>query len=292
MVNRAAILIVLGVLSLAGIAMLTLPSDEGKIKEKEFDAYNIIRKWELPKDLEEVSGIAWLSENRLACVQDEDGIIFIYNPVTSKIEREIEFAGGGDYEGITAYGDNAYVIRSDGEIFEIRGFLKTDPEVNRLKTDLTENQNIESICIDPPNNRLLLGVKDEEEDSEDYKGIYAYNLKEKRFKKDPVFRINLKDQVFKKVDENDLRKVMSPSEIAIHPGSGKIYILDGKNPKLLIMSSEGKAEKVIHLDKDEFAQPEGISFSPSGKMYISNEADDDAANILEVELQENNNKQQ
>src|SRR5690606_2804436 len=37
----------------------------------------ILNKWELPEVLKEVSGIAYLEENLFACVQDEDGKIFI-----------------------------------------------------------------------------------------------------------------------------------------------------------------------------------------------------------------------
>ncbi|MDT0685762.1 hypothetical protein [Autumnicola psychrophila] len=45
------------------------------------------------------------------------------------------------------------------------------------------------------------------------------------------------------------------------------------------MTSSDDAEKIIKLSKKEFNQPEGITFSPSGKMYISNEGK--PANIME-----------
>ena len=32
-----------------------------------------------PIDLNEISGIRWISEDKIAAVQDEEGIIFIYN---------------------------------------------------------------------------------------------------------------------------------------------------------------------------------------------------------------------
>ena len=37
----------------------------------------VISKWEVPDILREVSGIAYLGPNRFACVQDEQGTIFI-----------------------------------------------------------------------------------------------------------------------------------------------------------------------------------------------------------------------
>ncbi|MDT0648199.1 hypothetical protein RM545_16010 [Zunongwangia sp. F260] len=92
----------------------------------------------------------------------------------------------------------------------------------------------------------------------------------------------MKDKVFKDIKEKKLSKVMSPSDLSIHPVNGKIYVLEGIHPKILIMSSNGDAEKIIKLSKKEFNQPKGITFSPSGKTYISNEGE--PANIMEIEL--------
>ena len=38
------------------------------------------------------------------------------------------------------------------------------------------------------------------------------------------------------------------------------------------------------LNKDDFSKPEGLSFAPDGTLYISNEAGDGPANILQVDL--------
>ena len=82
--------------------------------------YRILQKWKLPDILEEVSAIAWIEKDRVACVQDEEGSIFIYNLKTSQLEEEIPFGKEGDYEGIATIKGDAYVLRSDGVIFKIR----------------------------------------------------------------------------------------------------------------------------------------------------------------------------
>ena len=76
----------------------------------------ILEKWDLPSELLEVSGIAWLDAERFACIQDEKGSIFIYNRVSNKIEKEIPFAGLGDYEGLAVNKNMAYVVRADGKL--------------------------------------------------------------------------------------------------------------------------------------------------------------------------------
>ncbi len=89
----------------------------------------IVQKWELPSDLKEVSGIAYIKDIKLACVQDEIGKIFIYNTDSKKVEKEIEFAGVGDYEGITVVNTTAYIIRADGNIFEVQNYNANKPSV-------------------------------------------------------------------------------------------------------------------------------------------------------------------
>ena len=39
------------------------------------------------------------------------------------------------------------------------------------------------------------------------------------------------------------------------------------------------------LDEDDFAQPEGITFSPEGRLFISNEASGGTPNVHEVEIE-------
>lgn len=280
MVNKIALLIIASVLGLSAIFMVTIEKKK-KPSENFVAEYQILKKWELPDILEEVSGIAWLDESRIVCVQDEDGVIFIYNLVDSKIEKKIKFGGGGDYEGITLNGSTAYIVESNGTITEVKNFQQQDPEVSKFETGLNAEQNIESIFMDQQQNRLLLAVKDKDVQNSS-KGIYEFNLKNGNFRPQPVFKINMKDKVFKDIQEKKLSKIMNPSDLAIHPVSGKIYVLEGVHPKILIMSSNGDPEKIIKLNKKEFNQPEGITFSPSGKIYISNEGE--PANIMEVQL--------
>ena len=63
-----------------------------KEQEPASAAISINQKWDLPAELKEISGLAWIAEGRFACVQDEDGKVFIYNTVHNKIEKQIPFA--------------------------------------------------------------------------------------------------------------------------------------------------------------------------------------------------------
>ena len=92
----------------------------------------------------------------------------------------------------------------------------------------------------------------------------------------------MNDAAIKNYKNKKADKTFSPSDVAIHPKTGDYYVLEGKNPKLVILDAKGAIKTVHELDENYFSQPEGITFSPDGTLYIANEAGDDAANILQV----------
>ena len=246
--------------------------------------YEIVKKWDLPEILKEVSGIAWIGDNRIACVQDEDGKIFVYNLNSSKVENSVTFAGAGDYEGITIIEEDAYILRSDGVIFKVTGFRNADPQVNKYltRTNQLPGINIEGLCADPANNRLLLAIKARNNFSE-HKEVYSFDLNKKDTGEHPLFTIELSDPIFEVVNEQ-LEEKFAPGEIGVHPHSGKYYILDGSRPKLLITEKDGTPKKLYMLNPNDFGNPEGLTFNPEGDLFISNEAEDAPANILQVSL--------
>lgn len=243
----------------------------------------ITSKWDLPSELKEVSGIAYIDPDRFACIQDEEGTIFIYNRSANKIEKKIEFAGPGDYEGITLNGQTAYVVRADGRLYRVD--MNTGrSSVKEYKTPLTVEHNVEGLAFDKNNNRLLLAIKDEEPGGQDYKGIYAFDLATEKMNAEPVIKIDLSDPLLSGNEQKKKKKLVMPSSLGIHPLTRDIYITDGPKSRLVIMNPSGKILRMVELGKD-FAQPEGISFSPGGEIFISNEGTTKPGNIIQVKLE-------
>lgn len=258
---------------------------EDDIPQASSTAIVIAKKWDLPKALSEISGLAYMDDDRFACVQDEQGTVFIYNITTGRIEKEISFAGLGDYEGLTLVNQTAWVVRADGHLYEIDNIAAAKPVIKEYSTHLTIDQNIEGLCYDKKNDRLLLAVKDAEPGNKDYKGIYAFNLATRTMATEPVFKIDLLNATFNsgKSKKGKVDAIM-PSSIGIHPINGDMYITDGRKAKLLIMDASGNIKKLYQLNSNEFAQAEGITFKPDGKIFISNEGPKQPANILHVEI--------
>ncbi|GGG38525.1 hypothetical protein GCM10011532_22910 [Christiangramia forsetii] len=276
--SRVIIGIVAAVLVLAGVVAFSFsekfesgisPDAKG---ERE---YTINNQWRLPKVLEEVSGIHYYTPNKLASIQDEDGTIFIYDLQKKEIEREIDFAGSGDYEALTVKAKDAYVLRSDGVLFEVKDFL-SNPKTIKYEPDLKHSVNFEGLCLSKDSKKLLMITKDEDV-SNGIKNVYSFDLASKKFDKTIPFKLETEKGIFK-----DFKGSFRPSEIEINPETGKYYVLDGKNPRLLILNSSFKVLRLISLDEGEFAQPEGLSFAEDGRLFISNEAGKNNANILEI----------
>jgi uncharacterized protein YjiK len=190
---------------------------KGDKTEQPSAGIDIIRKYEVPSVLREISALVYLDNNRFACVQDEVGTIFIYNTRESKIEKEIPFAAAGDYEGLAIAGQMAYVLRSDGEIFEVKNYTSNSPTTRSFKTHLNADNNTEGMCYDAANNRLLVAIKGNEQQTDTYKGIYSFSLSKHQMDKEPVYKIDFSDPVFDGIKAKKSGSQMQPSAIAVHP---------------------------------------------------------------------------
>jgi hypothetical protein len=114
--------------------------------------------YSLPHVLQEISGLTYIDSSSFACIQDEKGIIFIYNLQKEKIKKKYTFNFDGDYEGIARVNRTIYILRSDGTLFEIVDYKSKESPVNTYVTGLPADNN-EGLCYDMDNNRLLIACK-------------------------------------------------------------------------------------------------------------------------------------
>jgi DNA-binding beta-propeller fold protein YncE len=256
-----------------------------KNKDEKSAGITVLKKWNLPKELTEISGLSNIDEQKFACIQDELGKIFIYNTASSSVEKEISFGAAGDYEGLAVVDKAVWILRADGKLFEIDNIDATKPAVKEYSTHLTIRQDSEGLCYDKKNNRLLIAIKGAEIATEDYKGIYAFDLTSKKMDQQPVFKIDLLSEVFESNGSGKKKKgSINPSGISIHPVNGEMYITDGRNSKLLITDATGVIKKLYQLNSKEFSQPEGITFNSAGELFIANEGTNQPGNILQVKI--------
>ena len=78
----------------------------------------------------------------------------------------------------------------------------------------------------------------------------------------------------------------NPSAIAVHPVTHEIYLLSTRDNKgMAVYNRDGKLISFQFIDANMMQQPEGICFSPEGKLYISSEGKKgEAGNLFEFNV--------
>ena len=235
-------------------------------------------RWDLPEELEEISGLAFYRNNELACIQDEDGEFYIYSLKGRKIARKETFGGKGDYEGVEIVNNRAYILKSNGTIYSFEVAKTKIGEVSKIKTDLSAKNDCEGLGLYKDKSELLIALKESPEtkhvELKKSRAIYRLEVPDDKFKKKPRFVIKGKDlneALEKKGLSKRIHKPFKPSGVAVHPSSGKIFIVAHVGKLLLILEPDGSISDLIPLNPKLLVQPEGICFDPKGNLYISSE---------------------
>lgn len=271
-----SILIVL--ISVMACQKNTKPIEKTPTGKLAYDLDNFDKKHFLPEDLEEISGIAYYKPHHIACVQDEEGKVYIYNLERKKITQYITFGKSGDYEDIALNGSQAYVIKSNGKIytFEIENKRKVEAKV--LETTLSLKNDVEGLALDFDKKNLLLACKGRvdkgKKGSEKMKAIYSYSLDNQELNPKPRYLIDL-DKLKDFLKDKDLPEkkkfTFKPSGICVHPIDKKIYLIASEGNLLLVLNEDGSFFEAAYLPPKIYKQPEGICFAPNGDMYVSSE---------------------
>lgn len=242
---------------------------------------------ELPPILHEISGLAIIDSTSIACIQDEDGILFIYNIKSNKITKQHTFGLKGDYEGITLVNDLLYILRSDGVLFEIKNYQSKKLKVKTYPTRVPAVNN-EGLCYDAINNRLLIGAKgkiNKDPLNKNDRYIYCFDLKTKTLNQSPAFSFNTIDinlsaklqgisfpkKQNKKGESIEHGFKFNTSEIAIHPLTQQLFVLSATDHALFIFNKTGNLEYIEQLNPIIFNKSEGLDFFKNGDLLISNE---------------------
>jgi hypothetical protein len=263
-------------------------------KEKSFPLipihYNLSKPdkvYELPHTLHEISGITMINEDTIACIQDENGIIYFFDISKEKLTDLSYFHQDGDYEGITRSGKILWVLRSDGVLFEVTGYKAGIADSKSYRCNIPSS-NIEGLCFDSAGKRLLIGPKNHYTDKKESKNkryIYSFDLRSKKTGEIPVFTFDMKE-IRKFAEENhidvpykDTKKGKEKpdiefriSELAINPVTNKLFVLSGEEQLLMVFDLKGRIEYMEKLDDEIYKQPEGLTFLDNGDMLISNES--------------------
>jgi uncharacterized protein YjiK len=269
-----------------------------------YNLKHIDSKLVLPDILLEVSGVTEIDEKTVACIQDENGILFIYDINQNKIINQYKFDIDGDYEGIARVENTIYILRSDGALIEISRYNKPDFSMSIYLTGAPASDN-EGLCYDASQNRLLIACKSKiakGQEFKDIRAIYAFDLKTKKLSDEPIYEFNtdiirifaiehkikLPVKIYKKKNKNitEPNVKLRISAIGIHPITGDLYVLSATGFMLLVLDKTGGVKNIEKLNARVFNQAEGITFLKNGDMLITNEGQLGKPNLLRFNYSE------
>ncbi len=249
--------------------------------------YNLKRpaiQRQLPPVLNEISGLTDIDASRIACVQDELGIVFIYNFKKDSIESYFPFDSTGDFEGLTMATNALYILRSDGRLTELDNYKEGGKEMQH-DTLALQTSNNEGLCFDARYHRLLIAAKSKPipPGNKSERFIYAYDLNTKQLSEKPLYSLNVEYLAsiapsfnIQQRDTNARGQIKAfnfrPSSLSVHPLTDDIYIISAADKLMIIMNREGQVVHMESLHPQLFAKAEGITFLSDGTMIITNEA--------------------
>lgn len=239
---------------------------------------------QLPEILNEISGLTDIDSSQVACVQDELGIVFIYNFRSGEIVSQHRFDSIGDFEGLTYAKNSLYILRSDGRLTEWNNFPSNKNSFKHYKLSLVTSNN-EGLCFDPKHNRILIAAKSKplNHDEKSERFIYAYDLATKKLQEKPIYSLNveyLEERArsfnIQQTDTNakGVRRPFNfrPASLSVHPITDDIYIISAADKLLLVMNRKGEIIHMEPLNTTMFPKAEGITFLHDGTVIITNEA--------------------
>ncbi|AHM60161.1 hypothetical protein D770_09520 [Flammeovirgaceae bacterium 311] len=248
-----------------------------------YDIMNADTTYILPATLKELSGMEHIGNSLVACIQDENGILYMFNVAEGKLVREIHWGEDGDYEGVAGTDSALYILESGGELFRITNFnTEETPEVAKWNTGL-DNCDAEGLCLLPDRSSLLVACK---VGAYGVRQIWSFDLETHVLAKKPYLEIhqevleeNLLDSGLDKIslgmrkllDAQGESGILAPSGLAVHPYTKDLYILSSQSKLMAIIGPSGQVKHIEELPVSLFLQPESITFLPNGDMLIGNE---------------------
>jgi hypothetical protein len=225
----------------------------------------------LPLELDEISGVAYYPvDSSIFAINDEKG--WLYKIKKGRQIQRWKFSAGADFEDVVLLDSIFYVLQSNGNIIRLSFGSQNIVAVQQYYYSQSgESKNeFEILYYDPGKKKLIMICKDCDTDKKKSLTTFSFDPFAGAYS-DSSFSINVTD-IAASIGEKKLK--FKPSAASINPRNGLLYIISAINKLLVVANVNGVIKDVYKIDESIFKQPEGITFTPTGGMIISNEAAD------------------
>jgi len=228
-----------------------------------------VARWVMPRDLDELSGIALTRDGRLLAHGDEHGQISEIDYRRGVVTKQ--FVVGhptikADLEAITIADGFVFLLASNGTLYEFReGANGERVDYTTHDTRLGKECEFEGLAFDSTLNSLLLACKHVgTKQLRDHLVIYRWRLdgSDKRLSR---LTVPLKD-ILKSLGEKELH----PSDITVDPLTGN-YVLIANEKAIVGITPGGQVVFSRKLPGDH-DQPESVAITKDSILIIGDEA--------------------
>ncbi len=236
------------------------------------DSSNVVQ-WKLPKQLKEISGLAFSTDERLFAHNDEQAAIYQIDWQHGSLVKA--FALGepplrDDFEAIAIEGSDFYLITSNAILYRAKeGADGARVGYERIDTGLGAQCEVEGLTNDARRKLLLIACKTPR--SAALKGkvaVFAWSLDRQAL--DPAASFAMPLEGF--IDRLSL-KHFNPSSIEISRDGMHLWLLAGRQSALAEVGLDGQIVTAMRLPAKLHPQPEGLAITADGKFIISDEAE-------------------
>ncbi len=244
-----------------------------------YDLNNPVKIY-LQSDLSEISGIIYYPKDTgIFAISDAAGSLYKFFPGKDMPVQKWKFGSNHDFEDLQRIDSTFYILSSSGDIVSLKFSKQAPMQVTNFKMHDKEKNEFETLYFDSTLNKLILVCKDCKADKKKTVSTRAFDIATNTYTDGP-YKINAQN-IGKLMNVKDLK--FKPSAAAINPLTNELFILSSVNKMLVIADRNGNVKQAYALRPSLYKQPEGIAFTPSGNLLISNEsAKEGSANVLIV----------
>jgi hypothetical protein len=225
--------------------------------------------WELPKALQEISGLALDSAGRLFAHDDEQAIVYQLDPGTHRVIKRFSFgqpAVRGDFEAIAVVGDRVILGTSDGVLYagEEGQDGHSVPYVMHatgagrfceIEGMTPEGREALLFACKAPRTRALAG----------HLAVLRWSLGRKALDSRPYLFVPLAE-VTRPLKGSDFR----PSEL-VRTRAGHYLVLAAREHAIVELTGAGEVVAVASLRHHDHPQAEGLAVGADGALLVADE---------------------
>ena len=229
-------------------------------------------RWQLPKELDEISGLASDRSGRIFAHGDERAIIYQLDPATHRIVKRFSFGrppAHGDFEAIAFAGERLILSTSDGILYV--GSEGRDGEAVPYAVQATGvggRCEVEGLAYAEADRSLLLACKTPRTTA--LRGriaMFAWSIERRALAPAPRLFLPLAP-----VAAAARASSFHPSELVRDPATGHFLLLAARERAIAELAPDGRVVQVSRLRHSLHRQPEGLAVAPDGALLVADEA--------------------